>query len=652
MKNSKLKLFFFYLIILFYLEFIFKIFVFNKIINLGTLYAFFFSLSLALLFALISNLFKEKINKIITFIITISLIILFCFHYIYNVLFSTIFSFNNIGLATQAWDFRSIIFSQLKNSWLQLILFFVPLIILIIFKKYLHFTKDHLKTRLLELCLIFITYLSALILLLPTKGAQYSPYEMYFLTNDPTVSANSLGLLTTVRLDIKRTIFGFENKQIYIENGNKIDDEKKTEYNMLDINFDNLIANTNDDTLKEMHNYFKNETPTNKNEYTGIYKGKNLIFIIAEGFNEIAVKKDVTPTLYKLANEGFVFDNFYSPIFLSTTGGEYQAVNSALVTDIGRNAWYKGDKYLPYSLGNTFNSLGYNTYAFHDWSYTYYKRNKTMPEIGFNNYTGCGNGMEKLMNCKQWPPSDLKMIDVTTDKYLSEDKPFVTYYFTVSGHTHYNWTGNSMSYKNKSLVSSLNYSETAKAYLAAQIELDEALELLIERLTEAGKLDNTVIALVGDHHPYNMATGTSDTPDIDIINELSDRNEKKDNIIEVNRSNFILWNPTTKTTHISKVGSQVDVLPTLLNLFGVSYDSRLLVGKDILSDTPGIAIFSDRSWVTDKGRYFNSTKEFVLKDKQTLDENYVSDINKLVSNKFTISGLLMTKNYYKEVLGK
>ena len=215
MKNMKLKLFFFYLIILFYLEFIFKIFVFNKIINLGTLYAFLFSISIALLLAILSNLFKEKINKIITFVITITLIVLFCFHYIYNVLFSSIFSFNNLGLASQAWDFRSIIFNQLKNSWFQLILFFVPLILLIIFKKYLHFTKDHLKTRLLELCLIFITYLSALLFLLPTKGVQYSPYEMYFLTNDPTVGANSLGLITTIRLDIKRTIFGFENKQIY-----------------------------------------------------------------------------------------------------------------------------------------------------------------------------------------------------------------------------------------------------------------------------------------------------------------------------------------------------------------------------------------------------------------------------------------------------
>ncbi len=652
MKNIKIKLFLYYLFMILYLEFIFKIFVFNKIIDLSSLYIILFSVPLVLFLTLISKFFNEKLNKVITYIITGFTIIIFWFQYIYNILFSTIFSFNNLGLASQAWDFRSIIFNQVKNSWLQLLLLLVPLIVLIVFNKKLGFTKFNIKHKVLSLISIIILSLFNLLLLIPTKNIQYGAYEMYFLTNDPTVSTNSLGLLTTIRLDIKRTIFGFENKNLYIEDGKKIDDEKKIEYNMLDIDFDSLIANTSSDTLKNMHNYFKNETPTKKNDYTGLYKGKNLIFIIAEGFNEIAVNKEVTPTLYKLANEGIVFDNFYSPIFLSTTGGEYQAVNAALVTDAGRNAWYQGDKYLPYALGNAFGELGYNAYAFHDWSYTYYKRNKTMPNLGFNNYVGCGNGMEKLMNCKQWPPSDLAMIDVTTDKYLSEDKPFVTYYFTVSGHTHYNWTGNSMSHKNKSLVSNLDYSETAKAYLAAQIELDKALALLIQRLTEAGQLDNTVIALVGDHHPYNMATGTSDTPDIDIINELSNREETKDNVIEVNRSNFILWNSTTKTTHIEKVGSQVDVLPTLLNLFGASYDSRLLVGKDILSDTPGIAVFSDRSWVTDKGRYYNSTKSFVLKDNETVSENYVSEINKEVSNKFTMSGLLMTKNYYKEVLGK
>src|SRR5699024_8448840 len=111
------------------------------------------------------------------------------------------------------------------------------------------------------------------------------------------------------------------------------------------------------------------------------------------------------------------------------------------------------------------------------------------------------------------------------------------------------------------------------------IELDKMLEKLIEKLEESGELKDTVIALVGDHYPYTLS--------IDEMNEAA--TYEKDDTIEVNRSNFILWNSEMKEPIIiDKVGSQLDVLPTILNLFGIDYDSRLIVGKDILSDYEGL----------------------------------------------------------------
>ena len=180
-----------------------------------------------------------------------------------------------------------------------------------------------------------------------------------------------------------------------------------------------------------------------------------------------------------------------------------------------------------------------------------------------------------------------------------------------------------------------------KAYLATQIELDRALEALIAGLEEEGILEDTVIALVGDHYPYTLT--------IDEINELSDY--ERDEVVEVNRSNFILWNSEMETVEVDKVGSEIDVLPTLLNLFGIEYDSRLIVGKDILSDTPGLAIFSNRSWVSDYGTY-NSGK-FTLKDGVTLEnENeYIKEMNTLVSNYFTLSSNIIKYNMYKYLLG-
>ena len=218
--------------------------------------------------------------------------------------------------------------------------------------------------------------------------------------------------------------------------------------------------------------------------------------------------------------------------------------------------------------------------------------------------------------------------------------PFLTYYFTVSGHSNYNWTGQRIAIKNRKLVSNLPYNETAKAYLATQIELDKALELLIQRLKESGKLEDTVIALVGDHYPYTMT--------VEEINDLS--TYKKDKQFEVHHSNFIIWNSEQETINVDKHGSQIDVLPTLLNLFGIEYDSRLILGNDILSDNDGLVIFSNRSWITEKGRYDANKEEFIPNKGIEVDETYIDKINKEVANKFSISKLIVETDYYSKIL--
>ena len=156
------------------------------------------------------------------------------------------------------------------------------------------------------------------------------------------------------------------------------------------------------------------------------------------------------------------------------------------------------------------------------------------------------------------------------------------------------------------------------------------------------KLDDTVIALVGDHYPYDLT--------LDQINEVS--TYKRDNVIEINHSNFILWNNQAETVNVSKVGSQIDVLPTILNLFGVTYDSRLIVGKDILSDTEGLAIFSNNSWVSDKGKYYSASNKFVPNEGIEVDEEYVTTMNKTVKTKISTSKYILEKNYYDYVFKK
>ena len=104
-----------------------------------------------------------------------------------------------------------------------------------------------------------------------------------------------------------------------------------------------------------------------------------------------------------------------------------------------------------------------------------------------------------------------------------------------------------------------------------------------------------------------------------------------------------------KNIKIDKIAESLDILPTILNLFGINYDSRLLIGKDILSDTDGLVILNDRSWITKYGKYNASTQKFTSLTEEEIPENYVNKINEIVANKFVISKNILDTNYYKHV---
>ena len=638
-----------------YLEMIFKMVVLKsvKLVDIG--YTILFTMQIILVLNLLCNLFKQKASKIILFVSTIILTIYFMIQAVFYNLFSVPFSFMTLGLAGNALDFTNIIKDAIIQNIVVIILLAIPLILLIVFRKKVEFMRYNKKqVGVWVLIIIAIMLIQAGVIQLDKEDV-YSPYNLLNNINAQEKNIEKFGLINSTVIDLERTIFGFEENLVIETTSDDIEEkpeeqepeqveEEKPEevevtYNELDLGLEELIEQTSDKNLKNIYQYISNVEPTNKNEYTGYFKDKNLIFILAEGFNSIAVSEELTPTLYKLANSGFVFNNFYSPVFLSTTGGEFQATTGLIPTQNILSMWKKNKPYIGYALGNSFTKQGYTANAYHDWTYTYYSRQDTMKTLGFSSYMGMGNGLEKLMNSK-WLPSDVDMMNVTTDFYASEDK-FVTFYITVSGHAPYNFGGgNSTATKYKEYVNDLPYSTAVKAYLASQMELDRAVEALIQNLEEKGVLQDTVIALVGDHYPYTLS--------IDEINEVS--SYERDEIVEVNRSNFILWNSAMEEkVEVDKVGSQIDVLPTLLNLFGIEYDSRLIIGQDILSDNPGIAIFSNRSWVSDYGTYFASGKEFVSNGKGEIDDDYVNNINKSVANKFTMSQSFIKYDIYKKL---
>ena len=632
MRKSNLILFFIYYFYLLFLEIVFRIVGIGSV-SFNIIYTFIYLVPISFILVFLNRIFYKYgsvVNKIILFLVSIY----FSLEIVFKKIFNVYFSIRSAGLAGNVGSFIGETFKYIFNNFLYIVLMFIPFILVCVFGKYIKFNKISKKSFFVFLILIYNGFTIYGI----TTNYNSDIKSLYFNVDNDNLYKEYVGVIPTLCLDFKRSIFGIDESvlSVYKEEVKEV----KYDKNIIDIDFDSLIENENDDMLVSMHNYFKGEMGTYKNKYTEYFKDKNLILFMAESFNSIAVREDVTPTLYKLVNSGFIIKNYYSPVILSTIGGEYQELTGLYPSlDILSRVWRNGKNSYNWGIGNRFKDLGYSVYAYHNNQYNFQNRNNYLNALGFSNYTGCGNGLEKKINCKVWPQSDVEMIDSTFDDYINEDK-FLVYYATVSGHMDYNW-GNYIANKNRDLVSGLNYSLESSAYLATQIELDKALESLINKLSKSGKLDDTVIALVGDHYPYAL--------DISNINELS--SYERDSTFLINKSNFILWNNKMKSVNVDKVGSQIDVIPTIYNLFGVKYDSRLFAGKDILSNTEGLAIFNNQSWVTDKGSYNSVTKEFVSTGDDVSQE-YIDNINNIVKNKVSMSKNLMKYNYYDYVTKK
>ncbi|MDD2208633.1 MAG: sulfatase-like hydrolase/transferase [Bacilli bacterium] len=637
MKNQK---FFISFGIIFYLEMIYHIFTFKSFLIKDVIYIFIFTLFISIFIDILTTFFKHKFNLNFFILTIIFLNVIFIAQFINYQFYGNVISIYSLFNGGQVFEFFKQIFAVIINNYLAFLLLLLPTILIIIFKKKIIVLDYNYKLITFKMILMLCFYTLSMLSLFMARDNIYSVKNIYFDKHAPNQTAKSLGLMTTMRLDFFRIISGFEESINVIALPEEKEEEIiTTEYNKLDIDFNSLIENTSNNTIKNIHQYISTVSPSNKNEYTGIFAGKNLIYITAEAFSPIAVHEEATPTLYKLVNTGFKFNNFYSPVYyVSTSDGEYINLTSLLPKESIWSMSRSSDNYLPYAYGNIFSSLGYTANAYHNGSYKYYNRHKSLPNMGYK-YMACGNGLQKLMNCKPWPQSDLEMINGTFNLY-SDNNHFMTYYMSISGHLEYNFGGNNMAYKNKDLVNNLPYSTAIRAYIASQAELDKALESLINMLTEKGILDDTVIVISTDHYPYGLKNSE--------MKEVMDIEDEK---FDIHKNELIIWNSTIENpVIIDDYASSLDILPTVLNLFGIEFDSRLLMGTDIMADNDKIIIFNDRSWITEYGKY-NATKSIFTPFKENITEDYIEKINNVVYNKYVISKNILETNYYKYVLG-
>lgn len=639
-KNKQIVVHLWWLFYIIFLELVYRTFIIGNLFSVNTLMVILFSIPFIVIFSTIATLFSEKANKVLNIILTSALTLVTLAQIVYYNFYDSIFSFFSLTTGTgQVMQFWQMIIDVILRIWYIFVIILIPYVLFLVFNKKFNFKRPNKTIVISEVVALILSIIGITTLVHFDNKGIYSLRRLLFKTHAPMLTINKTGLLTMETIDIYRYLFGFK-EEIYIEEKTEpVIKEEKKEYNVYNIDFDKLIAETTDNNLINMHKFFQSVEPTEKNKYTGMFKGKNLIFITAEAFDTIAIDENITPTLYKMATNSFIFNNYYQPLYpVSTSDGEYMNLMSLIPKE---GVWsFKATSKLsmPFGLGNVFKKEGYNAYAFHNHTYKYYSREKSHTNIGFK-YIGCGNGLERKMNCKHWPNSDAEMMDATFDYYLKDNKPFVTYYMTVSGHLNYNFYGNNMASRNKKAVKNLKYSTAVKAYYATQIELDKAMSKLLNKLEEKNLLNDTLIVIAPDHYPYGLKTSE--------MNEVSkiDRSDKFENY----HTSLIIYNPTIEKTEVNKVVSGIDILPTVLNLFGMDYDSRLLMGKDIFSETEGLAILSDRSWVSDKGKYNSVSKEFISNTNEEVSKEYIEKINTEVYQKFSMSSLILDNDYYKKL---
>ncbi len=407
---------------------------------------------------------------------------------------------------------------------------------------------------------------------------------------------------------------------------------------------------TNADII-DLCNYLSNVAPTGRNEFTGLFRDYNLVYVCAESFCSFAVNEKATPTLYRMSRGGIVLKNYYTCFKNTTTNGEF-ALLAGIWPDVSRSAKKGTDvgsmpqsasKYMPTVLGNVFGGAGVNALAYHNYLGTYYSRNKSLPNFGFS--CKFRNDGLKVTNW-YWPSSDNQMTAQALNDLVAQDR-FAAYFMTFSGHGPYDST-NAICEKNiattRAMLGETKLADQCVYYLAGEYELDLAMKTLIDGLEKAGKLDSTVFVIAGDHAPYYLS-------DASIRSFLG---RSFDNNFEYYRSTCIIWNSRFEDEPIvvETPCCQVDILPTIYNLFDMDYDSRLYAGQDIFADTTHMAVLYNKNFITDKVKYINSSGKatWLIDTKgipaETLNA-YIDACKTIVAQRYNASLKMMDTDFYR-----
>ena len=566
-----------------------------------------FTITWACLFIGISLSLKSKIGKWVYLSVNILFLIMFLTNGIYYSMTHNFFDFILLESTSEGAPYMM---DCIKNCNVWIYIWFV----IIIFTIYIGFRKIPRKDNFNYKNVIIVVLVFLLIhLLLPNLyGSANSSLEWNTWQNPRNIYKN----------------FNDANKSMSITG--------LYEYTIR--NFYITFLQTEEEETSEDYEFLMEAFSVNNNEvnkYTGIFKNKNLIFVQLEGIDDWLLTEKDMPTLYGMLNNSFVFQNHYS--YYNGGGSTFNsefAVNTGFITPLSytQNAYSFNKNSFPYSMANMFKNQDYVVNAFHMNSGEYYSRQTNYSNWGYDKYYG-------LLDINDYKDKsytlDRELINDVTfqEKMFPKDSKFVDYIITYSNHLPFTNTKGvckllydmemdlddtvDMGEESSSTFVQLTEEECIRKQAH---ETDYMMELLLKKLTELNLIDDTVIVVFTDHYLYTVEDKT-----------ILDKYKNTSNNL-INKTPFFIWQNNMKRTNIKEVTSQLNILPTTLNLFGINYNPNYYIGSDALSSNyKGIVFFSDYSWY---------------------DGNIYVDNGVIANNKSSSQEYLDEKNYYIHYLTK
>ena len=650
LKNSYVRTYLTLLISMFMVEIIFKLIEDNSLFAFATIRIFIGLNILSAIFAYLLEFCGKLWKKILTSIIVFGTGFYSCLQCGFLNFIGVYISFQTSSQLGAVKDYIADFFRSFKFEYL---LTFIPFILLLVFyiffdRKFKTYKVLHMRRLLASLIIIIggsLLYFASITMGIFQNSLQTtSNWDLFISASNPSLSVDNFGSIGFLITDVKALIWPVEITETFVEEKKEQKVDEKYLRSIDDTAWNMVSEEETNETYKKLNNYFKNRTITAKNDYTGLFEGKNLIVVMMESTNDIFINEKYFPNFYKMVSEGWHWENNYSPRnSCATMNNEFSGMTSLYtISNTCTASKYKGNKYYE-SLFNLFNRTdNYVTFSAHDYTAAYYPRKSIHSNMGSNDYYSVERlGIRYSSAYINWANDDdfLKKVLSIIDNKTSNGEHFMTWLTTVSAHQPYT-VSSIQGDKYFNMTKGTAYPTDIRRFMSKLKIQDDGLGILLDGLEKRGILDDTVIVLYGDHYPYGISKSN--------INKVLDYNTS--NNMNAERVPFVIYNPTIEPKTFTEYTSYINILPTLANLFNLDYDPRLYLGDDLLSeDYESITIFADGSWKNEIA-YYNAKKNKVtyFTDKQYTAEE-LSSINNSVTTKLSISNSAIKSNYFNHL---